>query len=261
MATPLINGYSAPLRFKKNLKPGAVHPLDGAPIEVVGQMGDLIDNGQVHSFDHFVNYAGPLAEGSAGGYTLVGTTGTATLAHTGEDHGKITVLTGTTEDNNFVFRNDAHTVNYATDKLILWAVKLSITDANDMEFYAGLAVVAADWVATLPTDGFFFEKAETATNFDFHVRASGTSTENAADFSGLTVGDGEDVVLVIRIENGHITPYVWHSDTWYTGTTVLSSDANVPATTADLEAQVAAETGNAGAEGAEIDWIYVSKEV
>lgn len=252
-------GFSNPLRFKRNLRPGAVHPLDGVPIEIVGQMQTVIDDPVAFSMDHFANYAGPLAEGTAGGYTLVGTVGTATLAHTAEDHGKITVLTGTTEDDNFVFRNDSLTINYATDRLVIWVCSLNLTDVDDMEFFAGITVSNSDFVAGLPASGLFFEKAETATDLDFHVRESGTSTEQTA--LGLTLVDGDELILAIRIENGAVTPYVHQSSTgWITGTTRLSTDANMPLTTDDLLMQIAVETGNAGAEGVEMDWMFAMKE-
>lgn len=119
MATKEQTGFASPLRFVRNLRPGVVNPLSEVPIEVVGQMRGVLDNTLSYSFDHFTGPAGPLAEGAAGAYTLVGTTGTAVAVIEQEDHGVIRVETGATENDNAVWRQRAQVINYATDKLIL----------------------------------------------------------------------------------------------------------------------------------------------
>lgn len=253
-------GYSSPLRFIRNLRPGVEHPLGGIPIEVIGQMRGVLSNTVSYFFDHFTGPAGPLAEGDAGAYTLVGTTGTAVAVIEQEDHGVLRVETGTTENDNAVWRQRAQVINYATDKLILWACRISLSDADDMEFFAGLTVSNGDFVAGLPASGLFFSKAETATQLSFQIRESGTSTTVGP--LGPTLTDGGDVIIVIRVENGHVTPYIQDVATsaWTVGATTLSSDANMPLVTDDLLSHHAIETGAAAAKNAQLDWLYMSKE-
>lgn len=261
MATDLISGYSSPLRFKKNLRPGVVHPLDGLPIEIIAQLDDVVDHPIVQYFDHFTAYSGPTAEGSAAEWTLVGTTGVATVSVLGQDYGAIELSTGTSADDNAVLRQTSMTFNYDTTNNMWVAVRLNLSDADDMEAYVGITADNGDFVAGLPAHGLFFEKAETATNWDFHVRDDGTSTENTADFTGLTIADATDMILVIRVENGNITPHVHTASTgWISGTTVASSDANVPGTTDDMRFHVALETGAAAAGTSQIDWVLLAKE-
>lgn len=259
----LFSGSASPWRFKANLRPGSVHPLDGIPLEVAGQVADVVACPIVHYFTHFNDYTGPLAEGTAGEWTLVGTTGTSVVAldSTVED-GVITISTSGTENDNAVLALFGQVVNNTPTSNIWVAAKFSLSDADDMEAYFGLARATVDWANALPFAGFFFEKAETATNWDFHVRDAGASTENTADFEGLVIADNTDMILAIRVSDGDVTPYV-HTDAngWITGTTVPSTDANQPISSEDLILQYAFETGAAAVRSVSTDWALVAREI
>ena len=255
------NGYGSPLRFKAQLRPGVDHPLDGIPIDVAGQLQNVVPSALVHSFDHFTKTSGPLAEGAANnGYTLVGTTGVAVATLAVDDSGKYILTTGGTENDNAVLRQTAHTINYSTSLNIIWAARIALNDVNDGEFWAGINVDNSDFVAGLPADGFFFSKAETATELSFQVRGGGTSTTVA--LGAPTLVDDQEYVLVIRIVNGNVTPYVYDvtAEAWTEGAVTLSTDANQPATTIDMHQHIALETGAAAALTCSIDWMYLGKD-
>ena len=254
-------GYSSPLRFRRNIRPGVQHPLDGAPIDVVAKLNGAMSDAFPFFVDDFQLYQGPLVEATTNGYELAGAVGVATAQIADDaDHGRIQLITGATEDDNLAFRRNDAPILYSTTDLILVASRFNLSIVNDMEAFFGIAENVDDWVATLPDFGLFFEKAETATNFDFHVRSSGTSTENTADFTGVTLTNTTDVICVIRIENGHVTPWVWTlASGWVSGTTVLSSDANMPSTTEQMVVTWAAETGSAAAKRVDIDWVLAGK--
>lgn len=250
-------GYSNPLVFKRNLRPGVIHPLDGMSISHATDFDGATSNKRfIEYFDPFLIYVGPTSEGVAGSYGLTGTVGTATITVTSTNSdGRIVINTGATEDDNFVFNQGNHRPTIGNGDLIIVAYRLSLSDVDDMEAYAGWAAFSADWVAALPAHGVFFAKAETQTSLDFHVRGSGASTTQT--FSDVTLTDNAFVELVIRIENGDITPYVYDGTKWHIGTTVLRTDANYPSTSTALFLQLAAETGAAASKSIALDSMYM----
>lgn len=259
----LATGFSNPLRYNtKALVGGSPHPLEDMPIEIVSQMDDVVEDPMIVMFDHFLKYYGTLAENAAGPYRLTGTVGTATIALTpNAEYGAIRVSTSNVEDDNLMLRQTDMTFLYDTDQLTVVAARMSLSDVDDMEVFFGIAETNVDFVAALPTYGIFFEKAEAATNFDFHVRDASTSTENTADFAGVVLADDTPFVLAIRIENGNITPYMWTAATgWVAGTTVAKTDANLPDDPGDImQCQLGIETGAAAAAYADLDWLLLAK--
>lgn len=253
-------GYSNPLVFKRNLRPGIIHPLDGIDIEYVRNMtASLSQTRMVELYDDFVLYPGPTSEGNSGGYSLTGTVGTASVsAAISSNSGEIQVNTGATEDDNFVFAIQNYRPRFALDKLIIYHTRVSLSDVDDMEFYAGWGTFAADWVAALPTQGLFFAKSETQTSLDFHVRSGGVSTTQT--FSTVTLENNTQFELSIRCENGNVTPYVYAGGKWHIGTTVDNTDPNLPTVGGNMFLQWAAETGAAAANSVVIDNYFYGRE-
>ena len=256
-------GWSNPLRFKRNLRPGIIHPFNDLPIELVAQLRHAGDRPMMYDFEHFTKYTGPIAEGSLGGYTLLGSTGTATISSVvGADGGAIRLSTSAAEDDNAMLRLTDYSTHYSTTKRQVYAVRISLSDADDMEAFVGVSTNVANFVASLPVSGLFFEKGETATNWDFHSRDASTSTENEADFAGLTLVDDTQMTLAIRVESGHVTPYV-HTDStgWVVGTSILSTDSNIVSSSSDLRFHLGIQTGAAATASMDIDWILTVEEL
>lgn len=255
-------GYSVPHRFRANLTPGVVHPLDGMPLEVVSQVQHMVSVPINYKLDEFTNYMGPTAEGSQNGYELVGTTGTATVAVSGGTaHGNITVSTSGVEDDNFVFRLDDFVINYSTTLDTWLGTRFAVSDANDMEVFWGLTTTTNDFVASLPVSGIFFSKAETDTTWTFNSRRLNVSTVDSTSFANVTIADFAQQVLLIRIHLGNITPYIYDitAGTWTVGNTIPSTDPNVPPDSVALRWHLAAETGAASAASTFVDFLLLAQ--
>jgi hypothetical protein len=130
----------------------------------------------------------------------------------------------------------------------MWCfAKFNISDADDMEAVFGLlppaAEAAADTTAELLAldDGIYFEKAETATEFDAHTRKNDTSTE--ATLCTATFADGTDRILGFSVDvAGNV--HFWD------GTTI---DNLVEVATVNV-------TGAALAKDITVDWFFVVQE-
>ena len=60
------------------------HPYDGLPLSIIDQIMDTAlphtkGKGVAFYFNHFQHWEGPVAEGTATGWTLTGATGAATI--------------------------------------------------------------------------------------------------------------------------------------------------------------------------------------
>jgi len=76
------------------------------PIPVVDQIitedtPHLGTGGLVSYFNHFDEWTGPVVEGTAGGWMLTGTTGTATIVHSDTKVGAIVLTTDNTGSATF----------------------------------------------------------------------------------------------------------------------------------------------------------------
>lgn len=243
----------------------AGHPFDGIPLDIVQMIGNTGAGGFSKHFDHFLTNdfpAEPGAEG-VGNYTLAGVTGDATLdRRIDQEAGVVRLTNSATAGGNAHLLLSNFLLSYEVGKQMWVFARMALADADDQLFWFGIATVDTDWNDTLPADGIFFEKAETDTDFDFHARKDGTSTENAADFS-VTLADDTFFTIGFYISpTGTITPYYSaDSATFTAGTSIASTDANVPDEAADvLYLQVMSETGAGAADYVDIDWIMAVRE-
>lgn len=264
-------GYSNPLAFKRNARGGVLHPFDGLPIEVVGQIGvNGISGYRTVYFNHMDRWEGPagtnLATTTEGGWTATiiaagaGNAGAITVRDSAE-YGVLRLTTDNAAGDNINLQLDGSSVRYRNNKRMVVAARLAIVDADATVVMFGLALEnLTDFVAALPTDGIFFEKAATATNFDFQVRQDGTSTENTAALN-LTLTDNTFVTLGFLVtEAGHIRPFTIASTGTVTyGTTVAATNANIP-DDEDLALFLGIETSSAAGQSVDVDWMLVAVE-
>lgn len=242
------------------VNPGKV--LDGIPLQayqdIFGWRGYVSD---------FVYYEGPVAEGTDGGIILSNAAGTATITRvtaTGRTtNGVIRLTVSTTEDDHATLEFPLRFIYEAGKQMVVFA-RFAISDADDMEAFFGLATPGdTDWVASLGVEGIFFEKAETAVDFDFHVRDNSTSTEDTT-FSGTTLfADDTFIIVGFRVlESGVIIPYYGTDiNSMTAGTSVSASDANLPNDVGDeLSLYFAIEGGSTDADYMDIDWVVALME-
>lgn len=239
------------------------HPFSGLPISIVTQIGEDGLGGVQYYFNHFHQWEGPTAEGSAGGWTLSGVTGAGTVVLTNTRHGSIQLTADGTANADPTLALGSATLGadflYTLGKRIWCFARLAVSDANLMEVFFGLGTPDTEPTVTntFPSDGIFFEKASTATDFDFHVRKDGASTETVGA-TGLTLTDGGYAVIGFMVDvNGYIIPYA--NGTARTAAVVAPTNANVPDAAADvMQFMVGFRQAS---KNIDLDWLLIAQEV
>ena len=242
------------------------HTLDKGPVAALDGIATF--SGYQYYTDDFLNYTGP-ATGAAQANWNLSDTGTSVVAlEANVTSGALKIQTGAT-DNNSAFLQRTVTGNpwtYVPGKRMWVFSKFNLSDANDDEIVFGLlpatAVGDMDTIAKVLAldDGIFFEKAETATEFDFHTRKGDVSTE--ATLVSATFVDGVDQILgFVADASGNIKAYG--------GTTFdnLVEIASVTAGTGTIPNDAAMtlmwgiETGDNAAKDITVDWVFAAQEV
>lgn len=242
------------------------HPFTGLPLDIVAQIGNDGDGGMYQMFNHFTEWAGPVADGTLGGVVMTSVnTGRVDLPAqaSGVQDSVIRLTADGTDNDNSMLEWRLVPMNYTVGKQMWFFMRFELEDADDAEVHFGLMTTNADFIAGLPADGLFFEKAETATDFDFHVRKDGTSTENTPAGLGLTLADDTFVTLGFHVNAaGTVTPYsISNAGVVTAGTAHLSTDANMPDAAADIMTpHVGIETGDTAETYIGIDWLAVVRE-
>lgn len=247
-------------------KPGDA--FDQMPLVLQQLVGDRGIAGYLNYFNHFETWNGPLAEGTLGGWVLSGATGVATVALTLDEvnTGIIALTTETAVANaNAQLQLTSMPISYKVGKRLWCFAKLKLSDVDDELAMFGLMGVDTDVFSTLPTQGIFFEKDETVTDWDFHVRDGGASTEDTT-FSGLTLADDTYHVLGFSVDVvGNVTPYFGTTSSGLKAyTTVARSNTQLGTLNTGADIMVptfAVQTGASQADNMEVDWLLVCREL
>lgn len=241
-------------RFQK----ATTHVLNGVPAAALDPISTF-SGYQVFSTD-FLIWTGPATGGTAGGWQ-VDDVGTSVVAlEDSAQFGSVQFQTGGTEDNNCIAQVNGEPWRYVVGKKLWCFARLNVSDADDMEAIFGLAISTADPIGgTFPTDGIFFEKAETATEFDFHARKNGASTERTLVSTTMTDG-GYRILGFVVDAAGNVTAYDGSTlDNLTAIATVATGNANLP-DDEDLSLIFGAETGGGAAKDITVDWVFVAQE-
>ncbi len=264
-----MSGTQSAYRYKNNQGDSSKlwkHPFDGLPIMITDQIlspdNEFVGNkGLVCEFDHFHRWAGPVAEGSAGGWLLSGTTGAATIVLGDTPNGTI-ILTGdaTANVNPTLARGAASTganFLYAVGKRMWFFVRFKVGTVGSTEMFMGLATpdTSPSTTGTFPSDGIFFEKAAAATVLDFHARKDGTSTEKTST-SGTLVDNTYTTIGFMVDELGNIMPY--QNGEALTTKVIVAGTANIP-TTGDILQPIIGILG--ASQTMTMDWVLFAQEL
>lgn len=252
-----MSASRSPFRYSR---PGT--PFDQIPLEVFGGI-----TGWAGYSSDLVAYTGPVAEGTDGGIILRGTVGTSTITRAGvasrSNVGYIRATCSNTEDDNLVLEFPSYHV-YEVGVRACVFMRFALSDADDCEFGFGwMTPGVTDFVATLPVEGIYFSKAETAVDLDFTVRDNSTSTTDTTFSNSTLLADATMVIVGFTIDNsGNITPWYGTSINALTaGTVVAAGTANLPDDAGDeMSFTVVLETGAATANYVDIDWIVSLQE-
>jgi hypothetical protein len=246
-------------------------PFDGCPVAAMDKIGSL--SGYQYESDDFTSYTG-LGTGGIGAGWNVADTGTSVVQLEADlAGGYLQCQTGGTENNSCWLQRactetgatQAGPWYYTVGKRMWCFAKFNLSDADDCEAAFGLMTPSA--VADFETiaeilglaDGIYFEKAETATEFDFHVRKNDVSTEST--LVSNTFADGVDQILGFTVDvSGNVKAY--------SGTTManLTEVASVTAGSATIPNDVSLaltfglETGAGAAKDLTMDWYLIASD-
>lgn len=235
-------------------------------------------SGYNYYFNDFINYEGATADSASpgtGGWIVTSVDGGADAGEAvgvraGAQFGVLRITTNDADDDNTQIQLTGSSFKYVAGKRIWCFARIALQTAIDGEVGFGLIEESdVDMVNTFPTDGFFFEKAEAATQFDFHVRTDSVSTENTL----VTEVFGDDTFRIIGFvvnADGSITAHDGASSTGVPTdlnslpviATVASSNDNIPTSgeSEDLTLAFQIQTGSATTRYMDIDWVFVCQE-
>lgn len=241
--------------------------LDQAPLALVDKLSIIAgETGTRHQgyANDFVHWEGPTADAAApgvGGWIVASVDGGGDAAESvdvrdGAQFGILRILTNDADNDNTNLILNGSAFRYVKGKRLWFAIRCAPQTAADQELFFGLAIEGdTDPINTFPTDGFFFEKAETATAMDFHVRQNGTSTEDTAIDTIAMTNDGMREYGFMVDEAGNINYYFQGVKVG----SVASTDANIP-DDEDLTVYVGVQTGGLAAMYLDVDWLFVAQE-
>lgn len=247
----------------------APHPFEGLPAEFLSRLYTLPDGeslaglgGVLAYFNHFLQWEGPLAEGSAGGWTLSGVTGAATITQPNTRNGEIALTADATASANptLALGGAAAPANfiYAVGKRMWCFARLKIATVASTEFFLGLGTpdTGPTTTNTFPSDGIFFNKAAAATNLALDVRKDGTSTQKTNVLSSV-LADATYTTIGFHVNlRGDIVPF--QNGVALTSSIVAAGSANIPGSGDPMQFMV----GFLGAsQVVTLDWLLLGQEI
>jgi len=264
----MATGFRGPLRYRNT-----GHPLDGAPLDAVGRLSSLAKDNTpdgvrlVYYANDFGLWEGPVAKtaelAGQGGWIITTVDSGGDLAEVVDvrdsgTYGILRMLTNDADNDNLCLRQNGSPWKYVSGKRLWFAIRCAPQTAADGELFFGLAIEGdEDPFDTSPTDGFFFEKAETATKMDFHARQDGASTEKTSiDTSAMVDATMHEYAFQVDAQ-GNI--HVYYDGTEVSAAAIAAGNANIP-DDEDLGLYFAVQTGDATTRYFDIDHILIAQE-
>lgn len=241
------------------------HPFEGLPAEVLVGLYNLPDGeslaglgGLVHYFNHFLRWEGPVAEGAAGGWTLSGVTGAATITQPNVRSGEIALTADATANCDPTLAMNGSPFIYAVGKQLWCFARLKIATVASTELFIGLGTADTEPTTTntFPSDGIFFNKAAAATNLALDVRKDGTSTQKTNVLT-TALADATYTTIGVRVDRlGNIMPY--QNGVALINSSVAAGSANIPGSGDPMQFML----GFRGAsQVVTLDWLLLAQEI
>jgi hypothetical protein len=148
-------------------------------------------NGIWHYTDPCRHYTGPKVAGNAGGWLVTevdgGTDAAQGVSLLDGSPGVLQIATNDADNDTCTLQKLGEHYQYVAGKMSYFMARIATTDANDGELHFGMNIADTSPIASVPTDGMFFHKAETATSISFSVIKNNTNQETiVVDATAIT---------------------------------------------------------------------------
>jgi hypothetical protein len=212
------------------------HPLGSYLAPSPARMHQWFDD-----FDSFV----------AANWTVTETQAGATQAITAGDGGLLALVNSAADDDLNAIQLVQETYRWSSGKQFWLRARFKVSDATESDLIVGAYITDTSPLASLPSDGIFFHKADGSTSLTFQVRKDGTS-------SSITLGAMANDTFV------EATAY-WDGRQWNAWLDTTPVGAPITSTTncpddEDIAIGMAVQNGEAAAKTLTIDYVLVSKE-
>lgn len=187
---------------------------------------------------------------TAADWTVTETQAGATQAIVAGDGGLLALVNSAADDDLNAIQLVQETFRWASTKQFWLRARFKVSDATEADLIIGAYITDTSPLASLPTDGVFFHKADGSTSLTFQARKDGTS-------SSITVGTLVADTFVIA------TAY-WDGSKWTAwlddATAGLISGSTNSPDDEDIAVGIAVQNGEAVAKTLTVDYVLVSKE-
>ena len=249
--------FGGPLLYAS---PNQNTPYENLPLDVVAQIGADGLGGVFGYFNHFLDWEGPVAEGSAAGWTLSGPTGTATIVLKDTRAGEIVLTNDGTGSAVATLQLGSASVGmnyiYAVGKRLWFGARLKFVTVATTELFFGVgtADTSPTVSGTLPSDGLFFHKTNTGTKVNFDARKDGTSTSKTT--IGTTLVDDTYTILNMYVDpTGNV--HLYQDGVELTASMIAAGTANLPGAADVMQFMIGIFTASMTLT---LDWLYVYQE-
>jgi hypothetical protein len=168
--------------------PNQNSPFEGLPMEAVARMGADGLGGMQFYFNHFLQWEGPVAEGSAGGWTLTDGTGTSTIAYGDSREGSIVLTADATSGADCCLQLGSATVGkqfgYTVGKrLACFARYKTSSIATGRKHFLGFGTPTTTPGVTAPTNGIFLRNGTAVATLDLVAKEGSNSTAKTSQIT------------------------------------------------------------------------------
>lgn len=234
------------------------HPLNGIPLAAVQNIG-FIAGHRIYSND-FHSYNGPRqAAATSGDWVLTETsTGTANVIKIADSKaGGWLQSTTDIADNDFnILELQGEPWRYVAGKKMWFEIRIECDDVDDGELHFGLNIADTSPIASAPSDGLFFSKAEASTKMTFNA---------VKDSSAATIGNLDPAVMAdntSRVYTFYVdaTGAVYVYCDWLLCGSIAAGNTSLP-DDEDLHFSIGNQTGSTDAHTLYIDYVVIAQEV
>lgn len=191
---------------------------------------------------------------TAGDWTVTETQGSATQAvNTGADGGILELVNSGTEDDLNAIQLPAETFKWEAGKDFIIKSRFKISDATQSDLIVGVYITDTSPLASLPSDGLFFYKADGSTSLGFQVRKDGTATTTVV----TTTMVADTYVIGAAVYQASIGTWFFYLNGARIGSSAVLTNAPDDE---ELAVGMAVQNGDGNARTLSADYLLIAKE-